>query len=70
MVPRNDFNDKLKWNLITQLLILIRFSNTFITTKKKESFTEAVGRTIGWWSLWMNRSKIKNWCEFSRFLIG
>jgi hypothetical protein len=40
---------------MTILLTLIRFSNTFTTNKKKEPFTEALGRTVGWWSLLFNK---------------
>jgi GT2 family glycosyltransferase len=46
--PKPSFSAKLKWNLITILLTLIRFSNTFTATKKKEAFTEAMGRMMGW----------------------
>jgi GT2 family glycosyltransferase len=46
-----------KWHAITLLLTLIRFANAITTTTKKEAFTEAVGRTVGWWSLWFNRPK-------------
>lgn len=58
--PTPSFNAKLKWHSITILLTLIRFTNTFATTKRKEAFTEALGRTVGWWSLWGNKPKIKN----------
>ncbi|HEY6142802.1 MAG TPA: glycosyltransferase family 2 protein [Flavobacterium sp.] len=58
--PKPTIDAKIKWNLITVLLTLIRFSNTFTTSKKKEAFTEAIGRTVGWWSLWVNKPKIKN----------
>lgn len=57
--PKPSLEAKLKWNLITVLLTLIRFSNTFTTTKRAEAFTEALGRTVGWWSLWVNKPKIK-----------
>ena len=30
-------------------------SNTFTTAKRKQAFTEALGRTVGWWSLWFNK---------------
>jgi GT2 family glycosyltransferase len=53
--PNPSFNAKLKWHSITILLTLIRFTNTFTTNKKKEAFTEAMGRTVGWWSLWWNK---------------
>ena len=53
--PKPLFDAKLKWHSITILLTLIRFSNTFTTTNKKQAFTEALGRTVGWWSLWWNK---------------
>ena len=53
--PKPLFKDKLKWHSITILLTLIRFSNTFTTAKRKQAFTEALGRTVGWWSLWFNK---------------
>jgi GT2 family glycosyltransferase len=53
--PKPLFNAKLKWHSITLLLTMIRFSNTFTTNNKKEAFTEALGRTVGWWSLWLNK---------------
>lgn len=56
--PNPSLGAKLKWNLITIILTMIRFSNTFTTSKKKEAFTEALGRTVGWWSLLWNKPKI------------
>ena len=53
--PNPSLKASMKWHSITILLTLIRFSNTFTSTGKKEAFTEAVGRTVGWWSLWLNR---------------
>ena len=55
--PKPLLNAKLKWHAITILLTVIRFSNTFTTSKRKEAFTEALGRTIGWWSLLFNKPK-------------
>jgi GT2 family glycosyltransferase len=49
--PKPAFIDKLKWHSITILLTIIRFSNVFNTTKRTTAFTEALGRTVGWWSL-------------------
>ncbi|MBA0884735.1 glycosyltransferase family 2 protein [Flavobacterium undicola] len=49
--PNPVFKDKLKWHSITILLTMIRFSNIFTTTKKKEAFTEALGRTIAWFQI-------------------
>lgn len=56
--PKPSVNAKFKWHCITILLTLIRFSNTFTTSKRKEAFTEALGRTMGWWSLWVNIPKM------------
>jgi glycosyltransferase involved in cell wall biosynthesis len=58
--PRPLFKDQLKWHSITILLLVIRFSNTFTTSKRKQAFTEALGRTMGWWSLWVNKPKLQN----------
>jgi len=58
--PKPSFNAKLKWHAITILLTMIRFSNTFTASKRAAAFTEAIGRTVGWWSLWLNKPKIKN----------
>lgn len=55
--PKPLFNAKLKWHSITIILTLIRFSNTFTTVSKKQAFTEAIGRTVGWWSLLINKPK-------------
>lgn len=55
--PRPLLNAKLKWHSITILLTIIRYTNTFTTTKRKEAFTEALGRTVGWLSLWLSRPK-------------
>ncbi|WP_281336358.1 glycosyltransferase family 2 protein [Flavobacterium eburneipallidum] len=58
--PRPSFKAQLKWHLITILLTVIRFSNALTSSKKKEAFTEAMGRTIGWWSLFCNKPKINS----------
>lgn len=59
--PKPTFNHQFKWHSITILLTLIRFSNIFTTHKRKEALTEALGRTMGWWSLIFNKPKfIKN----------
>ncbi|MEO8516047.1 MAG: glycosyltransferase family 2 protein [Flavobacterium sp.] len=55
--PNPKFIHKWKWNSITIVLILIRFSNTFTTSKSKEAFTEASGRTIGWFSLFFKKPR-------------
>ncbi|SEG51692.1 glycosyltransferase family 2 protein [Flavobacterium urumqiense] len=56
--PKPSLDAKLKWHSIILLLTLIRYSNTFTTAKKKEAFTEALGRTVGWCSLVINKPKI------------
>jgi GT2 family glycosyltransferase len=55
--PKPSIQSKIKWHSITILLTIIRFSNTFTTSKRKEAFSEAVGRTVGWWSLLWNKPK-------------
>jgi GT2 family glycosyltransferase len=49
--PSPNPTDFLKWHAITLLLTMIRYSNVITTNKKKEALTEALGRTVGWWSL-------------------
>jgi GT2 family glycosyltransferase len=53
--PKPTLNPKLKWHSITILLTIIRFSNTFTGSNKKEAFIEATGRTVGWLSLLFNK---------------
>lgn len=55
--PKPKLNAIIKWHSITILLTLIRFSNTFTTTNRKEALTESMGRIIGWWSLLMSKPK-------------
>ncbi|MHC0442722.1 glycosyltransferase family 2 protein [Flavobacterium sp. 3-210] len=55
--PNPSFKDRFKWNSITILLTVIRFSNVLSGNNKKEAFTEAMGRTLGWWSLLFNKPK-------------
>ncbi|MEZ7497256.1 glycosyltransferase [Flavobacterium sp. Arc3] len=57
--PNPKLKDQLKWHAITILLTLIRFSNTFTSDSKKEALTESIGRTIGWWSLWISKPNKK-----------
>jgi GT2 family glycosyltransferase len=57
--PHPVFKDYLKWHAITILLMVIRFSNTFTSSNKKEAFTESLGRKIGWWSLLFNKPRVK-----------
>ena len=48
----------IKWNSITFLLTLIKFSNTLTTKEKKAAFTESIGRIVGWLSLIFNKPKL------------
>ncbi|OXB20830.1 glycosyl transferase family 2 [Flavobacterium tructae] len=54
------FKDRLKWNLITALLILIRFANVITEQKKKAALTEALGRSIGFLGLLINKPKVNS----------
>jgi glycosyltransferase involved in cell wall biosynthesis len=56
--PNPSLKARLKWNLISFLLTIIRFSNTFTTSNKREAFTESLGRTVGWFSLLFNKPKM------------
>jgi len=49
---------RLKWNLIVWLQILLRIVNIFNTSKKREAFTEALGRIYGWFSIIFNKPKV------------
>lgn len=55
--PNPNFKDWYKWNAITLLLTLVRFSNTFTSNNKKAAFTESLGRTLGWFSLIFNKPR-------------
>ncbi len=57
--PKPTFKARMKWNATAFLLTTIRFINIFTTSRKKEAFTESVGRTVGWWSLLFNAPKIE-----------
>lgn len=55
--PQPSLNAKFKWHSITVVLTLIRYINSLSTKNKKEALTEALGRTVGWWSLWLAKPK-------------
>lgn len=63
--PKPNFKERFKWNSITIVLTLVRFSNAFTSNNKEEAFTEALGRTMGWWSLLFNKPKIGNQINLS-----
>ena len=56
--PRPTFKSRLQWNVIVFLQILLRGFNFFSTNKRVETFTEIVGRKIGWWSLVFNKPQV------------
>jgi GT2 family glycosyltransferase len=56
--PKPNFKSKVKWNLTVLLLIVIRCINIFNTKNKKEAFTEALGRKVGWLSLLFDKPKL------------
>lgn len=47
--------DFFKWHAITILLTIIRLSNVLTENDKKGALQEAIGRIIGWWSLFFNK---------------
>ena len=55
--PKPSFNAQLKWHAITLLLMAIRATNVITTSKRKEAFTETLGRVVGWFSLFWNRPR-------------
>lgn len=58
--PKPSLKAKLKWHTITLLLTVIRATNMFTSSKRKEAFTEALGRLMGWFSLFFLRPKIQS----------
>ena len=50
---------KLKWNLITLLLMIIRLTNVLTTKKRSEAFYEFLGRFVGWITLFYDKPKIE-----------
>lgn len=55
--PKPSFKAKFKWHIITLLLTMIRFTNVFNTSKREEAFTEALGRIVGYFSLFLSKPK-------------
>lgn len=55
--PKPSFKSKVKWHVITLLLTLIRFTNVLSGKGRKKAFTESLGRTIGWFSLFFKNPK-------------
>ena len=57
--PNPDLKSKFKWHAIALLLISIRLLNTITTSNRKEAFTEAFGRILGWFSLLLHKPIIQ-----------
>jgi GT2 family glycosyltransferase len=53
------FKSRFKWNCTALLLIIIRFSNIVTTNKRKEAFSESLGRVYGILSLIFNKPVIE-----------
>ncbi len=53
--PNPSLEARFQWNAIVLLLLSIRFINIFTTSKRKEAFTEVLGRKIGWLSLLISK---------------
>ncbi|RLJ64365.1 GT2 family glycosyltransferase [Lacinutrix venerupis] len=57
--PNPTLKARFKWHVTAILLIKLRFLNVITTSKRKEAFTESLGRIVGWWSLIFNAPKIQ-----------
>lgn len=57
--PKTTLKAKLKWNTIAIVLSLIRLLNVVTTNKRKEAFTETMGRFAGLLSLIISKPKIE-----------
>lgn len=57
--PTPAFIHRFKWNAITILLTLIRYTNVITSKNRKAAFTEAFGRTIGFLGVCISKPKIK-----------
>ncbi len=53
--PKPGLKARLKWNSTAFVLNVIRLINVITTNKRKEAFTDFLGRTVGWISLIFNK---------------
>jgi len=60
--PKPSLKARLKWNLTSGLLTIVRLSNALTSNshKRKEAFTESMGRIAGWFSLLFNKPLIQD----------
>ena len=56
--PKPNIKARFKWNFTALLLTLIRYTNSLKGNSKKAALTEALGRTVGWCSLLINKPKM------------
>lgn len=56
--PNPSLSARFKWHAITLLLTAIRATNVITTSKRKEAFTETMGRVVGWFSLFFNSPRV------------
>ena len=57
MHPHPGIVNVFKWYTISTILAIIRLINVITTTKRKEAFTEFLGRMVGLFSLLLNKPK-------------
>lgn len=55
--PKPTLKAKLLFHLNVIVLLKLRFINSITGSHKKEAFTEAIGRLVGWFSLFLNKPK-------------
>jgi glycosyltransferase involved in cell wall biosynthesis len=55
--PNPTLKSVFKFHSNVLLLMFIQFTNSFYGSKKVESFTETIGRLVGWLSLFFNKPK-------------
>ena len=58
--PQPGWRNRVKWNLITGVLIAIRFSNIFTASNRMDCLRETLGRLSGWLSLIVHQPKIEH----------
>lgn len=56
--PNPTLKARIKWNVTTLFLAFLRFTNIFTQPKKKEAFTESIGRFVAWFTLWFQKPQI------------
>ncbi|MGZ0017434.1 glycosyltransferase family 2 protein [Yeosuana sp. AK3] len=57
--PNPSLKARIKWHATAMLLTKIRWLNIITTSKRKEAFTESLGRLVGWFSLIFNAPKVE-----------